>query len=468
MVVGAQLRRYLILTIINNMKNNLNNIHSKIIKLFKAGVVNLEGINPIDYTNNDIAYIAPEDLKMLAKKYKNVPITKKGHFDDGIENHQDEIVGKIGDTWVEGDWAFATALLDDEGLNLLSNGKGLSISYKVLKALQNNQKDKKEGIQYDYRIGDLEPDHVAIVDNPRYNGAGLKHNSEKGSDEILICGQYKKHNSIKKTKTNIMLDNKINMSYDNKKLTKMNNMFKIGKKYNENWHETKQTHENNKDNTSKKYLSLEGKRINGMDGEYFKKRLLEAYRAKHNFDLSEDEEALHSLIKIEYDGEEIEMTLKEAMELINDMAEEIAELEYYDDADIPEEKHNNEERYNHEEKHNNEERYHNEEKHNNIDEHHNKTHEKMKTSKHNTEEMKNDFRRLRGMATQLSKLPKYNTEKPRDHIVKENKAIKYNSYADVVKQQGSENNSLLTTKMSDFRQHCKNIINRYEQYKKKI
>ena len=339
---------------------NLDNLHAKVLKLFKAGIVNLEGRNPINKTPDDVAYIATEDLSELSKKWRNQSIYKNGHFDDGTENHKHEIVGKVGDTWIEGEWVMGTGLFTEEGLNELL-GKGVSISYNVSQAIPNNMRDKKEGFEYDYRILDMIPDHIAIVDNPRYQGAGLKHNSINEKNHLIICEQKLKHNQ-ENFKKDIDI---INFAYNNnikyEPLTKIFDMFSIKKKHN-NVHESEEKsemHPEKKDNTSemhpeKKYANFSGRKMMGLEEGDFKQRVTEAYEKKHNSDLSEDEDALEHMIEIEHMGEKIEMTLREAMELIEASEKVVDVLESREKEEILEDK-NNDNGYpiSHASKHNN-------------------------------------------------------------------------------------------------------------------
>ncbi len=325
---------------------DINNLHSKLFKLFKAGIVNFD-----DGALKDVAYIATEDLPEFSKKWKNQAIFKNGHFDDGSENHQEEVVGKISDTWVEGEWIVGSGVITDEGLSLLTNGQGVSVTFAVSQAIQNQIRDRKEGIEYNYRIVDMIPDHIAIVKNPRYEGAGLKHNSKDISQHLVICSQNIKNNHNKLKKDVDINANACNDIIEYERLTKISNMFSLKKKHN-NAEEIKKESDFIKNNTSenildenieKKYAEFGHRKMMGMDEEEFKEKLMEAWNKKHNSDLSEDEEALEHLIKIEHEGNEIELTLKEAMELIQ-MSEKVEhELENHERKEIDEEKYNNQE-----------------------------------------------------------------------------------------------------------------------------
>ncbi len=285
----------------------LNNINSKVIRLFKSGVVNLEGKNPLNKSKNDIAYISPEDLLTLGKKFSGTHIFRNGHFDDDVENHTEEVVGKLGDdVWVEGDWVMGTAILMEEGKNQLTNGYGVSISYEIKQGIENKKSDKKEGIIYDYRILDIEPNHIAIVKNPRYEGAGLKHNSLHSNDKFLTCEHHFKNNL---SNINLILDNEENIVKEG--ITEINkNMSFFIKNKSERKNNNSQDPEN-----EKKYASLDGKKVRGMDAMDFKNRVTEMYSKKHN-EFEETEDNLESIISIEHEGREIEMTMREALELI--------------------------------------------------------------------------------------------------------------------------------------------------------
>jgi len=316
----------------------MNHLHSRIFKLFKAGVVNFDNTG-----TRDIGYIATEDLTEFAKKWEGQLFFKNGHFEDTAENRKNEIVGKISETWVEGEWVVGTGLIDDEGLDLLQNGKSVSVTFLVSNKIQNNVRDKKEGFEYHYRVLDMIPDHIAIVDNPRYEGAGLKHNS---LSDTIICNMHLKENKEKSIDNLNSSDSNLT---GNKPLTKLFDMFSIGKKHN-NMHESEpkpNKHEEPKDNTSepneqteKKYASFGGRKMMGYDEESFKQRATEAFSKKHNTDLSEDAEALEHIIEIEHEGEKIEMSLKEAMELIQAAEKTEEALERHEQGEINEPKHN--------------------------------------------------------------------------------------------------------------------------------
>lgn len=101
-----------------------------------------------------------------------------------IINHKDKIqdkdkVGIVNNVWFNPDdgWYWCDGIIyDDEAINLINNGWSVSCAYDFTKA--DNSGGTENNIPYDIEFLDGEFNHLALVDNPRYEGANIVFNSK--------------------------------------------------------------------------------------------------------------------------------------------------------------------------------------------------------------------------------------------------------------------------------------------------
>lgn len=151
------------------------------------------------------ALIKKENLDRFVHTLRNKPVTI---------NHRDKITeedkkGEVFNVWFNPDdgWYWCDGIItDDEAINLINNGWSVSCAYDFTKA--DNSGGTENNIPYDIEFLDGEFNHLALVDNPRYEGANIVFNSkvvnfnpnhdEEGkfceSDNVAI--KYKQYNDL--------------------------------------------------------------------------------------------------------------------------------------------------------------------------------------------------------------------------------------------------------------------------------
>lgn len=121
--------------------------------------------------------IRSENLMHLANKFKGVPFIID-HEDIDVDNIDNKKVGLATDIIKDDDgWAWCNYMIDSEEAEmLLKQGHSISCAYTVL---QKGDGGVYNGVEYDFEVLDLEPDHIAIVAEPHYTGAIVVENSKK-------------------------------------------------------------------------------------------------------------------------------------------------------------------------------------------------------------------------------------------------------------------------------------------------
>ncbi|MBE7084261.1 MAG: DUF2213 domain-containing protein [Clostridiales bacterium] len=121
------------------------------------------------------ALIKKENLDKFVWTLRSKPVTI---------NHKDKIedkdkVGIVNNVWFnpEDGWYWCDGIIfDNEAINLINNGWSVSCAYDFTKA--DNSGGKENNIPYDIEFLDGEFNHLALVDNPRYEGANIVFNSK--------------------------------------------------------------------------------------------------------------------------------------------------------------------------------------------------------------------------------------------------------------------------------------------------
>ena len=108
-------------------------------------------------------------------------------------NHKSEIsdddkVGIVNDVWFNPDdgWYWCNGVIWDEAAQNLITDKGWSVSCSYCYTKCDDTGGTENNIPYDIEFLDGEFEHLAIVDNPRYEGANIVFNSK-----TVINNQFK-------------------------------------------------------------------------------------------------------------------------------------------------------------------------------------------------------------------------------------------------------------------------------------
>jgi hypothetical protein len=129
------------------------------------------------------ALIKKENLDRFVHTLRNKPVTI---------NHKDKITeedkkGEVFNVWFnpEDGWYWCDGIItDDEAINLINNGWSVSCAYDFTKA--DNSGGTENNIPYDIEFLDGEFNHLALVDNPRYEGANIVFNSKVENEDKWI------------------------------------------------------------------------------------------------------------------------------------------------------------------------------------------------------------------------------------------------------------------------------------------
>jgi hypothetical protein len=129
------------------------------------------------------ALIKKENLDRFVHTLRNKPVTI---------NHRDKITeedkkGEVFNVWFnpEDGWYWCDGIITDkEAENLINNGWSVSCAYDFTKA--DNSGGTENNIPYDIEFLDGEFNHLALVDNPRYEGANIVFNSKVENEDKWI------------------------------------------------------------------------------------------------------------------------------------------------------------------------------------------------------------------------------------------------------------------------------------------
>lgn len=137
-----------------------------------------------------VCLLTKETINKFVNSFIGCPV-RIDHKDITDENAKDERVGVVSDIWFnDGDgWFWCKGVIfDDKAIDLIKNGYNVSCQYEITEYSDNIENKLHNGIPYDKEILNGKFEHLAIVDNPRYEGAliavnAIAHNAEfKESD----------------------------------------------------------------------------------------------------------------------------------------------------------------------------------------------------------------------------------------------------------------------------------------------
>ena len=122
------------------------------------------------------ALIKKENLDRFVHTLRNKPVTIN-HKDD-IQD--DDKVGEVFNVWfnAEDGWYWCDGIITDITAQNLIQDKGWSVSCSYDYTKADNSGGTANNIPYDIEFLDGEFTHLAIVDNPRYEGANIVFNSK--------------------------------------------------------------------------------------------------------------------------------------------------------------------------------------------------------------------------------------------------------------------------------------------------
>lgn len=130
------------------------------------------------------ALIKKENLDRFVHTLRNKPVTIN-HKDD-IQD--DDKVGEVFNVWfnAEDGWYWCDGIITDVTAQNLIQDKGWSVSCSYDYTKADNSGGTANNIPYDIEFLDGEFTHLAIVDNPRYEGANIVFNAKNNSDDRWI------------------------------------------------------------------------------------------------------------------------------------------------------------------------------------------------------------------------------------------------------------------------------------------
>ena len=150
------------------------------------------GLVNYDDCNAGTALIKKESLDRFCKQFEGKPIVSRQNHKDGVgaDQFDDVAVGLIHKVYFnsEDGWYWADGYLwDADAIRQAENGFSVSCAYEVSETkgggVYNNMK-------YEQEIINGEPKHIALVPNPRYNGAKILLNSTEGGESMKIKGIF--------------------------------------------------------------------------------------------------------------------------------------------------------------------------------------------------------------------------------------------------------------------------------------
>lgn len=96
------------------------------------------------------------------------------HQDITDENAKDERVGVISEVWYneKDGWFWCKGIIfNDEAIDLIKKGYTVSCQYEITEYQENTENKLHNGNEFDKYILNGKPEHLAIVENPRYENA---------------------------------------------------------------------------------------------------------------------------------------------------------------------------------------------------------------------------------------------------------------------------------------------------------
>lgn len=135
-----------------------------------------------------VCLLTKETINKFVNSFIGCPV-RIDHKDITDENAKDERVGVVSDIWFnDGDgWFWCKGVIfDDKAIDLIKNGYNVSCQYEITEFSDNIENKLHNGIPYDKEILNGKFEHLAIVDNPRYEGALIAVNALMASNDKWI------------------------------------------------------------------------------------------------------------------------------------------------------------------------------------------------------------------------------------------------------------------------------------------
>ena len=286
-------------------------------RFLEAGVVNYP-------EQNQMVYISPNNLPIIAQKFKGCKIVIE-HKEVSEEQAQQEIVGYVSNIYMEDGWAWADFTVhSQEAIDAINQGFSTSCAYS---AVMKKEGGIKNAVQYDDEVIDIREDdvitHIALVPNPRYDDSIILENSinnkiknkvmsifksKTESKELSIENKIYKHSDGEETPVSEMIsyftnavaeekankckyansDDKIDVNGEDMTVGELADFFKKSKKKNE---EDKKENEEMKEEDKKENEDKEEDKKENEDKEEDKKENEDKEEdKKENEDMKEDKE----------------------------------------------------------------------------------------------------------------------------------------------------------------------------------
>lgn len=135
-----------------------------------------------------VCLLTKETINKFVNTFIGCPV-RIDHKDITDENAKDERVGVVSDIWFnDGDgWFWCKGVIfDDKAIELINNGYNVSCQYEITEYSDNIENKLHNGMQYDKEILNGKFEHLAIVDNPRYEGALIAVNAINKAENGFI------------------------------------------------------------------------------------------------------------------------------------------------------------------------------------------------------------------------------------------------------------------------------------------
>jgi hypothetical protein len=177
--------KQLIINTKNNFKEKvsemLNKNASEWPKVYSANFIE-PGLISYEEQGLGKCYVSKEVLDLMAPSFVGRPVVNSGNHIDGMKpsDFEDVAGGVITKVYWKDNWYWADFIVWDQNLKNQIEKEGYSVScaYKVTGS--NDKGGIRNNIKYDQEVTNGEGTHLAIVPNPRYNGARIILNSIQG------------------------------------------------------------------------------------------------------------------------------------------------------------------------------------------------------------------------------------------------------------------------------------------------
>ena len=157
--------------------------------------------------NFGVCLLKKETIDRFVNTFMECPVII-GHKD---EIKRDEIKGTIKNIWFspEDGWFWCSGTLDDEAAKKVEKGFNVSCQYRITEYTNNTDNKLHNGNKYDKEILNGVFEHLAIVENPRYEDAYIAVNAIMASNDHWITigadeedGKKGRHILVKEGETN--------------------------------------------------------------------------------------------------------------------------------------------------------------------------------------------------------------------------------------------------------------------------